>query len=658
MCGISVIIDYSAAGLPISNALATMHEQQAHRGPDGQGFLRVNRSLEATRSVTYFPDFSWNDPETLVAAAFRQLKIQDPGPAAEQPLSSPDGRTWIVLNGEIYNFASLRKELEKLGHSFVTTSDTEVALAAWAQWGDDCFPRFNGMWAILILDLERGRLIGSRDRLGIKPLYWSLHGGRLSFASEPKALARAMQGGPSIDPERFDEFLRGYPPSIPSGTMFADVHPVPAASLFEIDLRAGTGTAPAFRRFWNLADYVADPESAPPFEEAARQLQHLIRDSVRLRIGGQVPVGCLLSGGLDSSVLACAMAEAVRERGGQEPRSYSVIYDDPAMSEAPWIWSVAQKAGLKSRTIRMTPESCWDSIDASVRAQGQPLLGQELIVLQAAHRAAREDGTILILEGQGADELLAGLPSYAAFIFRDLLSGFRIPELLGEVRAFARRQGRSPLGVIRREIFGSLGAGLRDRIRPRDYPWLNGDPRAPLIEGGAGREGPGGPASEAPRDLSHLNRELRRLVSVTNLPAILYHQDRFSMAHGVESRAPYLDHRIVELCFRLPAGYKVAGGERKRLLRHAARGLVPDMVLARTDKKTAVSRIDWIPLRQERAAALREMAASTAMRQCPFLQGDAISSFVEGYLKGAHDDGMAVWRLYTAWRWLEIFQPS
>ncbi len=656
MCGISVIVDYGAPGTPIGSVLAAMHERQAHRGPDGEGFLRVTRSLEATRSPHYLPDFTWDDPGTLVAAAFRQLKIQDPGPNAEQPLGSPGGRSWILLNGVVYNFASLRDELAALGHTFVTSSDTEVALAAWRQWGEDCFARFNGMWAILIIDLERGRVIGSRDRLGIKPLFWARHSGRLCFASEPKALAASLPGGPSIDPERFDEFLRGYPPSIPAGTMFADVHPIPAASFFEVDLRAEAAPAPAFRRFWSLADVAADSAAPPSFAEAARELRDLIRDSVRLRIGGQVPVGCLLSGGLDSSVLACTMADAVRERGGTDPRAYSVLYDDPSMSEAPWVWSVARKAGLTSRTLRMTPALCWDSVDETVAAQGQPLLGQELIVLQAAHRMARADGTVIILEGQGADELLAGLPSYASFIFKDMLAELRFPAMLGEVRSLARRHGRSPLGVIRREVLGGLGAWLRDRILPRDYTWLNGDSMAHSARAGAGA--PAGLLPAPSKDRSPLNRELHRLVGVTNLPAILFHQDRFSMAHGVESRAPYLDHRIVELCFRLPARYKVAGGERKRLLRHAARGLVPDLVLDRTDKKTAVSRADWLPLRGEMAEPLRAMAGARSIRECPFLRADAVASFVDGYLRGDHDDSMAVWRLYTAWRWLEIFGPS
>lgn len=651
MCGISMIIESGGTSGTVSGALAAMHAAQAHRGPDGEGFLRVTRGMHATRSLAPLPDFDWNDPATRVAAAFRHLKIRDPGPAAEQPLSSPDGLQWVVLNGEIYNDRELREELAGKGHQFVSASDTEVALAAWREWGESCFARFNGMWAILIVDLPRGILAGSRDRLGIKPLFYMHERSRLSFASEPAALARAAEGGARMNIGSVREFLRGFPPASPHGTFFGNIHPVPPGTRFTVDLRESLVREPRFERFWDLRDYIWEDGGSPGFGAAVEELRALLRDAVGLRLAGSTQMGCLLSGGLDTSMVASLMAEAMKEqRPGEKPRSYSIVFEDPSMNEAPFIWSVAKKAGLLSRKLTLTPALCWASIDDAVRAQGEPLLGQDLIALHHAYRMAREDGTAVILEGQGADEMLGGMPAYAWPVFRELLFGLKLPAFFSEINAHARRYGRSRLGIIRRDVFGRPGIPRSGRGAPA-YPWLIADGasvEAAEVDG----------LLESSRDRSLLNRHLFREMRVTNIPAVLLHQDRCSMAHAVESRAPYLDHRIVEYCFRLPSAFKVRNGERKRLLLHAAKSHLPDAVLNRTDKKTPISRIDWMPLRETRAGELREMAASAALRECPLLDGAAVAPWIESYLSGGHGDLPGVWRLYTFWRWLEICRPA
>ncbi|HXJ28994.1 MAG TPA: asparagine synthase C-terminal domain-containing protein, partial [Gemmatimonadales bacterium] len=288
-----------------------------------------------------------------------------------------------------------------------------------------------------------------------------------------------------------------------------------------------------------------------------------------------------------------------------------------------------------------TPAMVWDRVDAVVRAQGQPLLGQELIAQYTAYALARNAGSIVVLEGNGADELLAGMPGYASAYLRDLLYAGQVAELVRETRATARRTRSS----ISRVLAASLARRPRWLRRERSYPWLEPAPQSaePLEESD---------------DPSPLNQYLFTLVRHTNLPAVLLSQDRSAMAHGVESRVPFLDHRVVEYCFRLPASYKVHRGVRKRILLDAARGVVPDLVLRRTDKKTFISKDSWMPLRRDYGPALADMARSKSLVESAGVRGPAMAAFVDDYLAGRHDDRMAVWRLYTAWRWHEAFHPA
>ena len=635
MCGISLVLDYAGSDRSPSSliALTRLHDALAHRGPDGEGCILVDDHLRATR-LPGIPHTA-RDPLRL-AAAFRRLAIQDLSEAGAQPLSGARGHTWIMHNGEIYNHAELRKLLQDRGHQFRSESDSEVALAAYAEWGSDCFSKFEGMWAILIVDLDRARLVGSRDRLGIKPLFFSVDGDQIAFASEPQALALARRAGPQIEPNRFGEFLAGLPPQSPARSFFRDVHPVPAATFFEIDLRGGPARAPSFRTFWRLADHRPGSDSTPSYPEAVDRMRDLVQNAVRAHRCAAVPVGCLLSGGLDTSLLATLAAT----EGPLE--SYSIVYDDPQLSEWPYIQAVAAHAGIRSRTYRLTPEEAWADVDAVVRAQGQPVLGQELIAQYHAYRLAKAHGKTVVIEGQGADELLAGMPGYETAFLQELLLTLRWRELFNEARQRVRRYGE-PWGHLLKRSFGSL---VRPAGRRRDYGWLDA------------REAPAMDGDDDTPDPSRLNRYLYRLVRRTNLPAVLLYQDRGSMAHGVESRVPFLDHRLVEFCFTLPASFKAGAGTRKRILLDAARPFLPTLVLNRRDKKTFVTRQGFIPMRRDHGDALRDAVRSARIRTAPGVRGARLASFVENYLSGRHDDELAVWRLFTASRWLELFGAS
>jgi asparagine synthase (glutamine-hydrolysing) len=650
MCGISALLHFEKRKIFDSAPLLTMHSALAHRGPDGEGFLLVNDAFESQilRRPPAPSEMQASCPR--MAAAFRWLKIQDLSPDSCQPLRSGQGHHCILFNGEIYNFRELREELMTLGHSFQTRNDTEVALASYLEWGAACFPRFNGMWAMLIFDLERKRLVGSRDRLGIKPLFFSCDNHRLLFASEAQAIATARTNGPEIEPYRFREFLHGIPPQSAELSFFRHVYPVPAGSYFELDLRAPVCPVPEFRAFWSLSDFHSGAQRSPSFESARENFESLLVASVRDHLVAEVGVGSLLSGGLDSSTLALIMAQNFTPNGKGPPKAFSVIFEDPEMSEWPHMQLVLAQGGLVGCNVTLTSDDTWNLVRSVVRAQGRPLLGQDVIAQSHAYRLARESGTVVVLDGQGADELLAGLPNYEQYIFLEMVKKLHLWRLAHELQLRSRKYHTGLISTIRAYVWNPIRRQMAESSGPRRFDWI-----VPAAEDSASAQAGIGKTDDRGCDPSLLNQVLYRLVRHTNLPTVLLQQDHASMSHGVESRVPYLDHRIVEFCFRLPDSYKVRGGDRKKLLLDTARKFLPGAVVNRTDKRMFISKGRWMDLRRKHAVELRDMATCRTMRESPFLEGKNTARFVDNFLAGVHDDEPSVWRLYTAWHWMEAF---
>jgi len=585
-----------------------------------------------------------------VIAAVRRLRISDLRPIADQPLVPADQRCWVMLNGAIYNFRELADELTAAGHCFRTGSDTEVVMKAYRQWGTSCFEKFNGMWAILIVDLDRRVLIGSRDRIGIKPLYYALDHKRLLFASEPWAIAQVQTGGPAIGTPRFFEFLSGYPPQSAALSFFRGVHPVPAATWFEVQLHGEALAAPRFRPYWSLADYRSNGAPTMSFPEAAERFRELLKMSVAAQSLADVKVGSLMSGGFDSPTIVMLWSELAAARGSQRPDTLSIAWDDPGMSERPNIEAIAAKAGSDSHILQLSPRDVWSAVDDVVKAQRQPLLGQELIAQNHVYRLAREQGDTVVMDGNGLDEVQAGLPYYEMEMALERLLKLQVIDLIKELHCIARNYGRSYYNVVLSYVVAPLRRHLRQgRILP-SCPWL--DERACDT---ADPDWISSRTRESGRDHSLLNQMLYRDTRHTNVPAVLMYSDRNAMAHSVEARFPYLDHRIVELCFSLPASYKVGFGRRKRLLFETAKQYLPASVLEGR-KKMLVLMSNWMPLRGEHAEAMREAARSPSLAALPYVDGGQLQTFVDDYLAGRHDNGYAVWRIYTASRWMDLFK--
>jgi asparagine synthase (glutamine-hydrolysing) len=649
MCGISAIVRFAGNAADDLGDLDRMHRELLHRGPDAEGAFLVSAGLEGWRLRGIPASFDEGGRPLRAIAAVRRLRVSDLRAEADQPLLSADGTVCVMLNGAIYNFRELAAELAAAGHPVRTASDADVVLEAYRLWGNACFERFDGMWAILIVDLDRRRLVGSRDRLGIKPLYFAVDDRRLLFCSEPAPLAKVLRDGPRIEPARFFEFLSGYPPRSSALTFFRGVHPVPAASWFEVDLQGDRADEPSFRTYWDLAQFRCDdPDAVMEFSEAAERYRDLLKAAVAAQSLADTKVGSLLSGGLDTSTIVSIWAEVAAARVSPVPETFSIAWDDPRMSERPYQEAVAAKAGARSHTLQLTPDDVWAGVDPVVMSQGQPLLGQELIAQHHAYRFAHEHGAVVVLDGSGSDEVQAGLPPYEAEMVVERLAKLQLREVARELHCISRSYGRSYATVVRQYLIGPLRNRLREsRGLPR-YDWLDeracdtSDPqwaRAYTRDGG--------------RDPSRLNRLLYRETKHTNIPAVLMYSDRNAMAHSVEARFPFLDHRLVEFCFSLPASYKVGFGRRKRLLWETSKDYLPRLIMERKEKKFFVLLSNWMPLRKH-GQEIRDASRSAAFRNLPWIDVPRLHRFVDDYLGQKHDNAYAVWRIYTASRWLEL----
>jgi asparagine synthase (glutamine-hydrolysing) len=469
-----------------------------------------------------------------------------------QPMGNEDGTIQVVFNGEIFNYLELRRELEGR-HRFVTQSDTEVIVHASEEWGESCVERFNGMFAIALWDGRR--LILWRDRLGEKPLYWTEQGGRFLFASEVKALLEEVPAVPELD-----EDFRVFDAPVGDATLFRGIRALEPGHVLVHD-----GGRAQVRRWWTLP---REPEAGVREEEWVERFRALLEDSVRLRLRSDVPVGVFLSGGLDSSLITALARPEV---------AYTCHHPlGPAYDELEHARGMAERAGAELVVVRPTAEDFRRLFPSIVWALDGPIATMSSIAEFLLARAAR--GRVkVVLGGQGADEVFGGYVRYLVMLEEDRIGN--APELREYRGLFRRLWGAGAFGdpaeryfeLTRRAAPGS-GAPLA-RLR-RHFP-----PERPVID----RMGIA--------DL-HLS-----------FPSLITMNDRAAAAVGLENRCPFLDHRIVELGFSIPPHLKVSGLTTKVLLRRAARGLVPDSIIDRRDKKGLV-----VPIGRWLAGELREWA--------------------------------------------------
>lgn len=614
MCGLVAMLALDGA-TPDMAQLQRMTDVIRHRGPDDSGLLI----------------------QGPVALGFRRLSILDLSPQGHQPMQAADSQVSIVFNGEIYNYLELRDQLVALGHEFRSSGDTEVLLHAYLQWGRECVTRFNGMWAFVIDDRRTGTLFGSRDRFGVKPLFRCMLPSAVMFASEIKAIIAAglIDARPRL--ETVANFLVDNRLDNGEETFYEGIFNVPAAHSFEV----GRDGRYHQWRYWTIE------AGAPPPANPATAFAELFEDAVRLHMRSDVPVAVHLSGGLDSTAIACASVRVRREVGASGALT-TFSYMDPHFDEAAYINATLQQTGATMTSLLCTPLQLWDTLPQVLRAHDEPFHTMTALVGYQLMRLTAEHGIKVVLNGQGADETLGGYGSYFRNYWQSLLNNGSIGLLLSEVKAWTGAQGQALLptltGILRRHVQATLrrarpyrsASEARWRTQLGQLDWL-----APAVRDAAT------PPQYPAQDLSST---LAWSVTHDPLPIYLRVEDRNASANSVEGRVPFLDHRIVSLAFSLTPEWHLRGALNKFVLRDAMRGRIPEMVRARHDKMGfPTSAPAW--LRGDLYEPAREVVNDPTFSQSSVVDGPRIARMLEAHKAGAADYSAEVFRAVQWFHW-------
>lgn len=577
MCGIVGTLSLDPARFRVAAPLVeAMRDTMAHRGPDGAG--------------------AWVDDTGRIGLGHRRLSIIDLSPAAGQPMFNEDGSLAVVFNGEIYNHADIRRELQSLGgHTWRTDhSDTEVILHAFEQWGMEAFHRFRGMFAIALWDARRGRLLLVRDRVGIKPLYWSRLPDRFSFASEIKALNADPAQPRAVDEEGLFHFLSFTTVPAPR-TLFAGIGKLEAGCWLEVDsggtLRQG--------RWWDCWDEVA-PLAGLSEAELAERLTAELRRSVSLRKVSDVPSGVFLSGGVDSSANLVLFAE-----GEATPaKAFSITYagQSTVADEMVYARQVAAQVGAEHHIRTVTEADLLAVVDRMVWLQDEPIADPVCVPVYLVAELAHANGVTVCHVGEGADELFSGYPHWGTMQRLERLNQWPVPRLFKRAGAAALAAlghgGRAYTEYLRRAgrgqpvFWGSADAFfepakfrlLSPRLRRAFAGRSSWEALAPIRRDFEARAW----EPSALHWMTYLDLRLR-------LPELLLMRvDKMTMGTSIEARVPFLDHKVVALALSMPTAMKTAGGVPKRILKKAVEGLLPPEIIHRRKQGFSVPVGDWL----------------------------------------------------------------
>ena len=667
MCGIFGLVQPG----PFSGAeLISMNRNLRYRGPDDEGFLVLSREGASVFGGSDTPGAvlecqmehaprerlqpGWRSASGGVALGHRRLSIVDLSPSGHQPMCYRN-RAWISYNGEIYNHVELREELGLLGHRFAGSSDTEVILAAYDEWGTGCLSRFNGMWGLAIYDARRDTLFVARDRFGIKPVYYRVAEGRLAFASEIKAFA-AMDGWrPKANMARVLDFLAWNLSDHTAETMFEGVLQLPAGHCFLLEvgrfLQAGHSGAEASvkpTRWYSLPG--AD---APGPADAAGALREALDDAVRLRLRADVPVGSCLSGGVDSSAIVCLMGGQLDRAGvAGTLKTFTAKSADGRFDESRFAEMVAASTRAQGHFVTPQAKGLLDQLPRVAWHQDEPFASTSIYAQWCVFELARRNGVTVMLDGQGADEILCGYRGFVGAYLAGLARDRRLGPWLGEARSIQREIGFSlarSAGYTAAYLWPGLLKlfGRFDNREFSDRGWLAPGARSafstdPILALG-GR----------PRSLREMSVAQ---VTSTNLPRLLHWEDRNSMAFSVEARLPFLDYRVVEMCLNMADSEKLGGGVPKAALRHGMRGIVPDAVLDRRDKMGFLT-AEPLWMKRDLPGQFRD-EISTALEVLPGVVDPSILARFDQVASGRRPFDGRYWRVISTAHWVRAHSVS
>ncbi|PYY11075.1 MAG: asparagine synthase (glutamine-hydrolyzing) [Acidobacteria bacterium] len=622
MCGICGVFDNTAIDQERSLRVWNMAESMVHRGPDDSGFY-------SSRHLTM---------------GHRRLKIIDLSPLGRQPMSNEDGTIWISFNGEIYNYRELRSQLDR-SHQFRSESDTEVIIHLYEERGDEFLQQLNGMFALALWDSTRQRLLLCRDRFGEKPLYYFTNGEMLAFASELKSLLTISSVPRELDTEALSTYLAlGYVPA-PS-TIFKHIKKLPPASLLAAEVRPseqGLRITPP-TRYWQVH---YEPDHRITGRECLESISELVRDAVRIRMYSDVPIGAFLSGGLDSSTVVAMMSSLTN----RPVETFSIGFDEDPWNELPFAELAAKHFATRHHTFCCTPDVL-ELLPTLAKHYDEPFADASAIPTYCVSKMAREFVTVA-LSGDGGDEIFAGYDRYNRAIRREELSRFVPDTVLRQTFSLASRiypRRRRGWGVLHRNSLEVLDYHLMDYcIYPADEQkdLLSRSCGLPITSSGPWRnlrilaESCG---------TSDLLSKMQYMDQMMYLPDdLLVKVDRASMAVSLETRAPFLDHRLAEFMAKVPVTLRFRGNEAKHLLKRVMAGLLPDQIIHRQKAGFGVPLRRWF--RGKASEFAHDILLSQRAKERGLFSSKQIANLLETHARGPRDVSHKLWVLLFFEMW-------
>ena len=646
MCGILSIINR----VPIVNSgdLIKASAIIKHRGPDDEGFLTWNAGElpkiwaggDTAVSTHEYWKYDTINPNQAFKVGFghRRLSILDLSPGGHQPMTLESASLSISFNGEVYNYLEIKAELEQEGTKFKTTTDTEVILYAWAKWGPKCLDKFNGMFAFIILDYKSNKLYAVRDRFGVKPVYYYSNGASLYLASEIKQIKTAPGFRFELNENLTRRYLATGAVDYTNDTFYKGVSSLPCGHYMELDLSKDS------LDFQIKKWYTLLPKKwTGTFEEAKAEFRKRLTDAVSLRLRSDVTVGSCLSGGLDSSSIVCIAADLLKAKGdfaGQE--TVTACYDEARYDEWKFAEEVIRKTNAHPHKTFPSFTQLMEEIDDFIWHQDEPTGSTSQFSQWAVFKATNKAGLKVMIDGQGADEQLAGYGGNDMAYYTGLMRTGQIGALIDEVKHYKKANGAIPKGFLIGAAQLTLGKTLTS-LMPGKLKITN-DTKVSFLCG----EESGELYAEKAKSLQE--NLLRQLYSEP-LPALLRYEDHNSMAWSVESRTPFLDYKFVEFTLGLPERFVYKNGIRKHILREAMHNIIPEAIENRRDKMGFVTPEElWLKtegkdwFKSEIEKAIKQFGGT-------ILNGDETRKYLNDMIDGKRKFDFVPWRIVCFNKW-------
>ena len=631
----SGVFHYKSSTRATEAGVSAMRDTLVHRGPDDAG--------------TYL------SPDHSVGLGSRRLKIIDLSPMGHMPMADAAGELSITYNGEVYNFRELRAALEAKGHRFRSSGDTEVILAAYREYGPACVTRFNGMFAFAIWDERHRRLFCARDHVGVKPFYYAVQGGTFYFASEIKAILAHPDFKKEFDEEGAGLYLTFSSTPAPH-TLFRGVRKLPPAHTLTLE----AGGEPDIREYWSP---LASGEPHGTGEDFFRdEIRRLLRDSIRSQMVSDVPFGCFLSGGIDSSTNAALMSEAL----GTPVETFSVGSKRfGRYNEFEYSRRMAKAIGARTHETLIDESSALEFLERFPVTMDDPVGDQACLPLYFLARLARESGVIVVQVGEGSDELFAGYNTYrsayrlATSLWRTLA---RLPAPLRRFPYAVSSLSQSPRLDFAKEYLYRLANG-EEPFWGLAFAFGGHHLGRLLTPDARGRIG-AVPAAAVVRklyaavDTADSDADFLKRITYLELKQrlgefLLMRADKMLMAHSVEGRVPFLDRRLVELAFRIPTSLKFKHGEPKYILKKAVEGIIPHDIIWRKKQGFGTPLSEWLRQDSPIAERLADTVRRSRLRERNLLEYGYVERLIAAHARGAADHSFRIWNLVTLSRWYD-----